>query len=170
MMANRFPWKSRRMNENLLLASLLADLGQKIFPRELQRLRPKRMNAQQKREFKRHPEDSYLMLSGLGVEGLNETVLTIIREHHEYCDGSGFPKALTADRMLQLSKLVVLCGDLVRASSEFLLPPGEAAKMMFPDFTEKLFKEHPDVVAKYDADLIAALIKLLISVSKEGAA
>lgn len=39
--------------------------------------------------LKRHPEDGYAFLQGKGV--LSQVSLSIIRLHHERCDGSGYP-------------------------------------------------------------------------------
>ncbi|MGZ3670020.1 MAG: HD-GYP domain-containing protein, partial [Bdellovibrionota bacterium] len=145
----------------LLFASFLSDLGLFALPPEIARLTPKRMTAVQKRQFEKHPEASFLLLTESGSSALNENVLTIVREHHEYCDGSGYPRGLTAEKILMLSKVVVICGDLVRTASDFLLPPAEAAKVMFPEFTEKLLKEHPELVAKYERELLVPFFKIM---------
>ncbi len=156
------PWKSRRTNEALLFASFLADIGLTALPAEVVRLKPKRMNAAQKSQYETHPEVSYLLLSSLKSQVLNENVLTIVRQHHEYCDGTGYPKGTLSDQTLMLSKVVVLCGELVRTACDYLLPPGQAAKMLFPDFTEKLFKQHPELVAKFERELLPPLFKIFM--------
>jgi HD-GYP domain-containing protein (c-di-GMP phosphodiesterase class II) len=164
LLQNRLPSKSRRQIEFLLLANFLGDIGQTALPEDVRKLKPKRMNQAQKRQFEKHPEASYLLLSESESDVLNENVLSIVRQHHEYADGSGYPRSLTGDKTLMLAKIVVLCGDLIRTASELLLPPGDAAKTVFPEFTEKLLKEHPDLVAKYDKELLPPLFKML----KEG--
>lgn len=151
-LSRRFPWKSRRTTESLLLASFLADAGIAALPPEVQKLRPKRMSASQRKLFEKHPELSYLLLSDLGT--VKEDVLLIVRQHHEYADGTGFPNKLTGDKTLLLAKLVCLSGDLMRASSDFLLPPADAARMIFPELSKKAFTSHPDIVAKYDRDIL----------------
>jgi HD-GYP domain-containing protein (c-di-GMP phosphodiesterase class II) len=167
VLANQMPWKSRRTNETLLLACFLLDIGLSVLPPDLVRLKPKRMNAQQKRQYEKHPEAAYFLLADLGSSALNENVLTIVRQHHEYCDGTGYPRGIKQNETLMLSKLVVLCGDVVRSASDFLLPPRDAARMMFPDLTEKLFQQYPEIVAKYEKELLIAFFKVLV---KEGGA
>lgn len=160
MLSHRMPWKSRRTSETLLLSCFLCDVGLFALPPEIQRLKLKRMTPAQKRLYEKHPEASYLLLSETPSSAINQNLLMIVRQHHEYCDGSGFPSGLTASQILQLSKLVVLCGDLVRYASDFLLPPADAARAMFPEFTEKLMKDHPELVAKYDKDLLIQFFKM----------
>lgn len=161
LVANQMPWKSKRTNETLLMAAFLCDIGYTALSPEVVRLKPKRMNPAQKRQFEKHPEASFLILSDVKSTVLNQNVLSIVREHHEYCDGSGFPRALSGNQILMLSKVIVLCGDGVRTASDFLLPPGDALRLLFPDTSEKIFEEAPEVVAKYDHDLLVKLFQLL---------
>ncbi len=161
--AKRYPWKSRRTMETLLQAAFFSDLGLTKLPPEVARLKPKRMSAAQKREYEMHPEVSAQLLREAG--NVPENLLTIVREHHEYCDGSGFPNQLNATKLLLLSKFLLMSAELMRTASEFLLPPVEAAKVLFPELSEKIFTEHPDLVAKFDREL---LIPFLGVFAKEG--
>jgi HD-GYP domain-containing protein (c-di-GMP phosphodiesterase class II) len=158
MISKRFPWKSRRTTETLLLASFFCDLGVGGLPPELAKIPPKRMNPAQLKKYEMHPELSYLMLQELG--SLHENVLLIVRQHHEYCDGSGFPQKLPANEILMLAKVVCLAGDLVRTTSEYLLPPKDAAKVMFPILSKKAFTSYPELVAKYDRSLLEAFFEI----------
>jgi hypothetical protein len=160
VLSHRMPWKSRRTSETLLLSCFFCDLGIYALPPEIQRLKPKRMTVAQKRAFEKHPEASYLLLSETTAAAITPNLLLIVRQHHEYCDGTGYPNALTAPETQLLSKVVVLCGDLIRVASDYLLPPAEAARVMFPDFTEKLTKEHPELVAKYDKELLIPFFRI----------
>lgn len=147
-----FPWKSKRTTETLMLAAFLCDIGMLALPPEVAKLKPKRMNSAQRRQFEQHPEISYLLLSE--IKGVSDNILLIVREHHEYCDGSGYPQGLPVDKIVQLAKVISLAGDLVRAASDYLLTPKDAAQIMFPEVSEQAFTTHPDLVAKYDGDLL----------------
>lgn len=153
-----FPWKSQRTTETLMLSAFLCDLGISALPPELTKLKLKRMTPGQRRQFEQHPEISYLLLSEL--KGLNENILLIVREHHEYCDGSGYPQGLPVDKIVLLAKVISLAGDLARSASDYLLTPKEAAGMMFPELSEKAFTTHPDLVAKYDGDLLKVFFSM----------
>lgn len=150
--SKRFPWKSRRTMETLLQAAFFCDVGLAELAPEIRRLRPKRMNEEQRREYQRHPEISVGLLRATGA--VPENLLTIVREHHEYCDGSGFPQQLNATKLLLLSKFMLMSADLVRTSAEYLLPPIEASKVLFPDHSDRIFTVHPELAAKYDRELL----------------
>jgi hypothetical protein len=165
LLSNQMPWKSRRTSETLLMASLFCDLGHSILSPEVRRMKFKRMSVAQKKEYKKHPEASYLILSDSPPQSLHENVLTMIREHHEYSDGSGYPHGSTSEKTLLLSRVLVLCGDLVQSSIDLLLPPVDAAKELFPEFSEKLLTEQPELIAKYDRSLLLALFKIFRGVS-----
>ena len=162
LLSHQMPWKSKRTSETLLFACFLSELGIFALSPEILRQRPKRMNKQQRHEYEMHPEMSCILLEETGSDSLNENILLIIRQHHEYCDGTGYPNSLTGDKTIMLAKIVVLCGDIIRRASEFLLPPSDAAKTIFPEFTEKLLKEHPELVAKYERELLPPFFKMIM--------
>lgn len=166
--SRRFPWKSQRTTETLLLASFVCDLGTAALPADVAKLKPRRMSNAQRKIFEKHPELSYLLLQEAGA--VHENVLLIVRQHHEYFDGTGYPHKLTGEKTLMLAKLVCFSGDLIRASSDYLLPPCEAAKMLVPELSKKAFTSHPEQVAKYDKDLLASFFELFAKESVEGAA
>lgn len=166
-LSRRFPWKSQRTSETLLFACFLADLGLAMQP-ELARLRPRRMSSVQRKEYEQHPELSYLLLTECG--GVPDNVLTIVRQHHEYCDSSGFPNKLPHNEILQLAKLVSLSGDIVRCASDYLMPPGDSCRMLFPELSKAAFTSHPELVAKYDRGILEAFFRIFEKPGKEEAA
>lgn len=156
--SRRFPWKSQRTSETLLYACFLADVGLAAAMPEVARIRPKRMNGAQRKEYEQHPELSYLLLKEIG--GVPEAVLNIVRQHHEYCDGSGFPARISGNEILQLSKVVSLCGDVMRTASDYLLPAGEAARVLFPELSKAAFTMHPELLAKYDRAMLEVFFRI----------
>lgn len=158
--SRHYPWKSVRTSETLLLAAFLSDIGIFQLSPAVQRLSPKKMKKEQKEEFQTHPEASYSILKGIKSTALNQSILDIIREHHEYCDGSGFPNKITGGKTLVLSKLMVVCGDLIRISSEFLLPPSQAINIQFPIRTDKLVAEHPEIAGRYDSKMLKEFFQI----------
>ena len=70
------------------VGALLHDVGKmKVDPRILQKKGP--LSADEWRVVKLHPDLGVRMLRGSG--GLSETVYTIVHQHHEKCNGSGYP-------------------------------------------------------------------------------
>lgn len=72
---------------------------------------------------------------------LDDEVLRIIREHHEYCDGSGYPKGLREAAIGRLSRVVSLvnafdnlCNPLDPSAA---LSPHEALALMFKQQRER---------------------------------
>ncbi len=155
--SRRFPWKSQRTSETLLFACFLADVALGAQP-EIARLSPKRLKGAQRKAYQQHPELSYLLLSESGK--VPDQVLNIVRQHHEYCDGSGFPAGLPVNEILQLAKVVSLCGDVIRCASDYLLPPGEASRILFPERSKAAFTTHPEQVAKYDRAILEVFFTL----------
>lgn len=78
--------------------------------------------------------------------GLSKPVIDIVMQHHEYVDGSGYPKGLSGDKITPLSKIISivntydnLCNPLTLADA---LTPHEALSQMFA-FKRGKFEELP---------------------------
>jgi len=74
-------------------ASMLHDIG-KIGISEAILLKPAKLTAEEYNEIKRHPETSEKIIRPIG---LPEKVLMIIRYHHEWFNGSGYPRGLSRE-------------------------------------------------------------------------
>lgn len=68
--------------------AILHDFGKIFVPQEILNKVGKLTDAEIK-ILKRHPEDGYVFLQEKGV--LSPVALSIVRLHHERCDGSGYP-------------------------------------------------------------------------------
>ena len=62
--------------------------------------------------------------------GFDPQLLDIVRHHHEYIDGSGYPDALSGERVTALSRLVTICDIyaalIERRSYKAPMPPRDA--------------------------------------------
>jgi len=96
----------------------------------------------------RHPDDSFSPAEMAGYRdhvakgvaqarrmGLSLGAASVIAQHHEHADGSGFPQKLTVDRMTAAARIVAivnrydnLCNPPARSHS---LTPHEAVSMLF---------------------------------------
>ncbi len=86
--------------------------------------------------------------------GLPDSVLAVIYQHHEFADGSGYPKGLAGDAILPLARIVSLvnyydnlCNPVSLARA---LTPHEALSLMFAQRR-----------SKFDAKLLQLMIKNL---------
>jgi putative nucleotidyltransferase with HDIG domain len=96
--------------EEIRVASLIHDVGKMSVPAEILSKPGKLMDI----EFaliKRHAEDGYRIIDSANMEG---PTAEIVYQHHERCDGSGYPRGLTAEELLAESK-VVMVADVVEA-------------------------------------------------------
>ena len=84
-----------------------------------------------------------------------ERVKLAILQHHELCDGSGYPNGLSADRLHPWAKLIAICDhydELVHGLGE---APGLTPQKALSDLL-KLAQS-----GKYDEDMTATLIRIM---------
>lgn len=90
------------------------DIGKLTIPEEILR-RPGPLTPEEKALVNTHSEKGYQMLEQYGVD---ETVRLSALMHHEFCDGTGYPQNLKADRIDQFAKLVTICNIYDAMTSE----------------------------------------------------
>ncbi|MGZ4431627.1 MAG: bifunctional diguanylate cyclase/phosphohydrolase [Gaiellales bacterium] len=91
--------------DQVRLAGLLHDLGKIAIPdRILQK--PGRLDPDELRVMREHPELGYRLLEGLGVSPVDRW----IRHHHEWWDGSGYPLGLAGED-IPLGSRIILVAD-----------------------------------------------------------
>jgi PAS domain S-box-containing protein/putative nucleotidyltransferase with HDIG domain len=96
--------------EETRIAALLHDIGKMSVPAEIL-AKPGMLSPLEFELIKAHAEAGYRIIASAQMEGL---VAEIVYEHHERCDGSGYPRGLGADELLPASK-VLMVADVVEA-------------------------------------------------------
>lgn len=96
--------------EETRIAALLHDIGKMSVPAEIL-AKPGMLSSLEFELIKVHAEAGYRIIASAQMEGL---VAEIVYEHHERCDGSGYPRGLGADELLPASK-VLMVADVVEA-------------------------------------------------------
>ncbi|TIH10031.1 HD-GYP domain-containing protein [Pseudomonas leptonychotis] len=85
---------------------------------------------------------------------LDDEVLRIINEHHEYCDGSGYPRQLREAAIGRLSRLVCIANQFDNLCNPLnprdALSPHEAIALMFKQYS-----------ARFDAVALKAFIRVM---------
>ncbi|MGF6694825.1 putative nucleotidyltransferase with HDIG domain [Metapseudomonas resinovorans] len=116
---------------SLGLGALLHDIGKMEVPSKVL-LKPEPLTRAEQQFLQLHTEFGLRMGQRLM---LDDEVLRIIHEHHEHCDGSGYPRGLREAGIGRLSKLVAitnqfdnLCNPLDPRNA---LSPHEALALMF---------------------------------------
>ncbi len=85
---------------------------------------------------------------------LDDEVLRIIHEHHEHCDGSGYPRGLSEAAIGRLSRLV----GLVNAFDNLCNPLNPRDALSPHEALALLFKQHN---ARFDAVALKAFIRVM---------
>jgi putative nucleotidyltransferase with HDIG domain len=133
-------------------AALLHDLGKARIPKQIID-KPGRLDANEDRLMRRHPEIGAALLIAQG--GFEAEVIDVVRHHHERLDGRGYPDRLKGKQIGDLVRIVAIC-DVYSALTErrsYREPakPAEALAIMIED------KGH------LDQDLLAAFAPAMLA-------
>ena len=86
-------------------AALLHDVGKSRIPIAVLN-KPGRLDTLETAIVHEHPALGHAMLIG---HGHHESILAVVRSHHEYLDGSGYPDGLSGAEICDLVRLVTIC-------------------------------------------------------------
>jgi putative nucleotidyltransferase with HDIG domain len=96
--------------EQIRVASLLHDIGKMSVPAEILS-KPGMLSSPELQLIRGHSGAGYEVISRAHMEG---STAEIVLQHHERCDGSGYPRGLESDELLPESK-VLMVADVVEA-------------------------------------------------------
>jgi PAS domain S-box-containing protein len=96
----------------LYLAGIVHDLGKIQIPSEIL-TKPSRLSSEEFNLVKLHPEVGYNILKPIDFPW---PIAVIVRQHHEYLNGSGYPLGLTAEKIILESKILTVA-DIVESMS-----------------------------------------------------
>lgn len=96
--------------ENIRIAALIHDVGKISVPAEILS-KPGSLSALEFELIKCHPESGYQILFEASMD---ESIAEMVRQHHERCDGTGYPRGLSGDELLTGAK-VLMVADTVEA-------------------------------------------------------
>lgn len=96
----------------LYLSGVVHDLGKIEVPAEILS-KPSRLHPVEFALVKRHPEVGYNILKNIDFPW---PIADIIRQHHEYLDGSGYPLGLSGEDILLESRILTVA-DIVESMS-----------------------------------------------------
>jgi PAS domain S-box-containing protein/putative nucleotidyltransferase with HDIG domain len=96
--------------EEIRTAALLHDVGKMSVPAEILS-KPGALSVVEFELIKAHSESGYRIISSANMEG---PTAEIVYQHHERCDGSGYPRGLKSEDLLPASR-VLMVADVVEA-------------------------------------------------------
>ncbi len=107
LVVDTFPWSSNELKTKIALAAFTCDV---VLNREdFQHLREwQKKGGELNEKVRSHPEVISCMLKEKRSFIPHETI-TIIEQHHERPNGTGFPHGITSTRFNQLSSIFIVC-------------------------------------------------------------
>lgn len=137
-----FPEEARRL---VTCAALLHDTGKTRVPLSILHKRGK-LTEDELATVREHPQAGYEMLLRQG--GFSREAIEAARSHHEYLDGSGYPRGLKGDEIPDVVRMVTICDIyaalIERRSYKAPMPPEAAYAALVA------------MGAKLDVDLVRA--------------
>lgn len=94
------------------LGSMIHDIGKVSIPTEILNF-PGQFNSMQRVLIQSHAEVGHSIVKGIDFPW---DVQSIVRDHHEYLDGSGYPRGLKGDK-ISVEARIVCVADIVEAMS-----------------------------------------------------
>ena len=101
---------SAQQIEEIRVAALIHDVGKISVPAEILS-KPGALSPLEFSIVKGHAETGYTIITSADLRG---PIAEIVYQHHERCDGSGYPRGLTAEQLLPGAK-VLMVADVVEA-------------------------------------------------------
>ena len=95
---------------DIRVAALMHDIGKMSVPAEIP-AKPTALSAVEFTLVKGHVEAGYTIISSAQM---HDPIAELVYQHHERCDGSGYPRGLHSDELLTGSK-VLMVADVVEA-------------------------------------------------------
>ncbi|MDE1162383.1 MAG: HD domain-containing protein [Acidobacteriaceae bacterium] len=96
------------------IAALLHDIGKLSIPTKVLS-KATSLSDEEVRLIRTHPDQGHRLLAE--VEGIDELVRIVARDHHERLDGTGYPRGLLASSIPVEVRIVTLC-DVFGAMTE----------------------------------------------------
>ncbi len=143
-----FPPEQER---DLIYGCLLRDIG--LFDRNDEFLDTGKTWTAAKREvFRRHPDEGVALLAGLK---LPQSVVEVVRSHHERFDGKGFPRGLEGHRIPLAARVVVVAEHFAE-----MVTGADGQAPLSPEAAAELLRRNAG--SKFDPDLVDLFLKAVL--------
>ena len=136
---------------DLLYGCLLRDIG--LFDRNDDFLDTDKKWSPAKREiFRRHPDDGMALLSGLK---LPQSIVDVVRCHHERFDGKGFPRGLDGHRIPLAARVVAVAEHYAE-----MVTGADGQSPLSPEAAAELLRRNSG--SRFDPDLVDLFLKAVL--------
>ncbi|MBL6989605.1 MAG: HD domain-containing protein [Bacteriovoracaceae bacterium] len=153
LVARQFQWNSDATIDTIGTACFFHDIGMIKLPKDITAVPTGVMDVTQQKQYKRHVQLSVGMLPTNSMFG--GTVDQIISQHHEFFDGTGFPRGVSGKYINVLSSIVSFVEGFVEKMSAEELTPIQTANKLFTKMTF-VQKHNPLVMRNFLHTLIDA--------------
>jgi putative nucleotidyltransferase with HDIG domain len=102
-------WHKQSTILSISTAALFHDIGKASWPNDLHHISSAKMTNEQLELHKDHVDKGVEILKKNGIE--NQVITQVIQEHHEQCDGKGFPNSLAKNQIFPPARVVSLADE-----------------------------------------------------------
>ncbi len=110
--------------EGIRMAGIIHDLGKISVPAEVLS-KPSRLTANEFNLIKEHPQTGFDILKEIEFPW---PIAEIVLQHHERCDGSGYPQGLSGDEILIEARIIAVADVVEAMASHRPYRPGKGLK------------------------------------------
>lgn len=149
--AARLGWP-RADVRNACIAGFLADAGMGLVPHAVREAgRP--LTDIEVNAVHRHPEYGVALLRG--VRGLPESVVLGVYQHHERCDGTGYPQGMRGEKIHDVAKVVAVAEVFAGMTAPRAHRPAMTPHAAMSELA------HRAAAGEFDRGVVGALVDLL---------
>ncbi len=143
--------------DRMTRAAILHDIGKALVPLEIIN-KTDRLSEEEMAVVRSHATGGHELLVAQG--GHHPAILDVVRHHHEYLDGSGYPDRLRGDQITDAVRIATIC-DVFAALIE-----KRAYKPSLP--AREAFTLMEQMGAKLDQDLLRAFKRVFVPTPAAG--
>lgn len=134
--------------KKITVAGMLHDIGKVLIPKEIIQ-KPGKLTEEEFQMIKSHPQKGYELLQSKNVD---EDIALAAYQHHEKCDGSGYPQGLTGDKISYTGKVICIVDVYEAMTANRVYRDG-----LCPFTVIHMFEE--DGYAKYDPQYMIPFLR-----------
>jgi putative nucleotidyltransferase with HDIG domain len=150
MIARAMRWTSTPVQFKISLAGLLHDVGMKEIPRPVLERPRISMTQEERSQYETHAQRGRDLLGQLS--NIPEEIIQIASQHHENCDGTGYPRLLSRAKIHPMARLIavadVFCEYALKTPYQEAMTATQAVQQMELNYPTALDAEYFSALKK----------------------